>query len=227
MKKIGIVSWKLGDNSWGVTSPYLEWLDMFGKIRILDYAEDFDATLDLLVIPGGPDINPARYGEKPHRETGKPCPFREYFDEYILPIYVDNFTPILGVCRGHQTLAVHFNGSLHQHIQHETSVKTRWELVHKIAYKFQGDVKHRVEDVNSIHHQVVKNPGDDMKVIARHCNVSKDGKISLGVIEGIMHKTLPIVGIQAHPEELLYNEFANTIVKDLLDGLDNDKYLEV
>ena len=137
MKKIGIVSWKLGDNSFGVTTPYLEWLDNFGKIKILDFAEDFEDTLDLLVIPGGPDIDPSRYNQKPHRQTGKPCPFREYFDEFVLPVYIDNNMPILGICRGMQTLAVHFGGSLHQHIVHETSTKSRWELVHDIAYKIK------------------------------------------------------------------------------------------
>ena len=225
MKKIGILTWKLGDNSFGVTTPYLEWLDMFGSIRLLDYAEEFDGSLDLLVIPGGPDIDPNRYGEKPGRQTGKSCPYREYFEQHVLPIYIDNFVPILGVCRGHQAIAVAMGGTLYQHLQHETSTKSRWELVHDIYYKIQegNKIVEKQESVNSIHHQVVKNPGNDMKVIARY----RSKTVKSGVIEAIMHRELPIVGIQAHPEEILFSKFANGIVTDLLKGLDNNKYVEV
>ena len=224
MKKIGIVSWKLGDNSFGVTTPYLEWLDNFGKIKILDFADDFDGSIDLLVLPGGPDIDPSKYNQKPHRQTGKPCPFREYFDEYVLPIYIANNMPILGICRGAQALAVAFGGSLHQHITHETSTKSRWEQVHDVTYRIntaQG-VKVYTDSVNSIHHQAIDNPGVGMKVIARY--VKKNIKTT---IEGVMHNELPIVGLQWHPEELLFNELANMLVDDLLTGLKNDKYLEV
>lgn len=226
MKKIGIVSWKIGENSFGVTNPYLNWLDYFGQVRILDYKEPFDGSLDMLVIPGGPDINPERYGQLPDRSTGKPCIFREYFDIHVLPHYIENFVPIFGICRGHQAINVHFGGTLSQHMYHETSFKTRDELVHEINYKIkEGDKVIRYKDkVNSLHHQVVDVVGDGLKVIARY--VEKNGVV--GDIEGFVHRELPIASVQYHPEELVINDLANSLMRDLIDGIDiNAKYQEI
>lgn len=221
MKKIGILSWKIGENSFGVTLPYLTWLEMFGQVRILDYREPFDGTLDMLVLPGGPDVNPERYNQPPSRFTGKPCIYREYFDTHVLPQYVNSFMPIFGICRGHQTINVHFGGTLSQHMYHETSVKTRDELVHEIKYGV--DSKFYKIKVNSLHHQVVDKVGEGLKVIARYSE--KEGKKD---IEALIHKELPIASVQYHPEELYFNELANSLVEDLLLGTDlNNKYGEV
>lgn len=228
-KKIGIVSWATGPNSFGVTTPYLEWLDTFGKVRILDFAEDFDGSIDLLVIPGGPDVDSTRYNQKPHRRTGKPCPYREYFDEFVLPIYIENNVPIFGVCRGLQAINVAFGGTLNQHKPHETSdPNKRWEIVHSVVYKIlePTNLVEYTAGVNSIHHQVVDKLGEGLKSIARYKPL-KSKKTELGDVEAILHESLPIAGVQFHPEELMYNELANRLMNDLLEGIDNDKYLEV
>jgi len=222
MKKIGILSWKIGENSFGVTLPYLTWLEIFGQVRILDYKEPFDGTLDMLVIPGGPDINPERYNQLPSRFTGKPCIYREYFDMHILPQYINNFVPTLGICRGLQAINTAFNGTLTQHMYHETSIKSRDELVHSIKYRINHT--NYTAEVNSLHHQVIDTLGDDLKVIAKYVtkkDVTED-------IEAIIHKELPIAAVQYHPEELYFNKLANSLVKDLLDGVNlNDKYEEI
>lgn len=221
MKKIGILSWKIGENSFGVTLPYLTWLEMFGQVRILDYREPFDGTLDMLVLPGGPDVNPERYNQPPSRFTGKPCIYREYFDTHVLPQYIENFVPTLGICRGLQTVNIFFNGTLKQHMYHETSVKSRDELVHEIRYRVNNQL-YKVQ-VNSLHHQVVDKVGDDLKVIARYLNKNK-----VEDVEALIHRELPIASVQFHPEELYFNELANSLVEDLLLGTDlNNKYGEV
>jgi len=227
MKKIGIVSWPVGENSFGITTPYLEWLDMFGQVRILDYSEDFDPSIDLLVLPGGPDVDSARYGQKPNRRTGKPCPFREYFDEHILPTYIDNFVPTFGICRGFQSLNVFFNGTLNQHYVHETNdPRKRWEEVHNIEYKVSENNKITTytAGVNSIHHQIIDKVGEGLKVIARHKS-PKSNKTT--TVEALIHTNLPVAMVQFHPEELLYNHLANSLIKDLLDNFNHEKYLEV
>lgn len=222
MKKIGILSWQIGENSFGVTIPYLMWIEMFGQVRILDYKEPIDMSLDALVLPGGPDIDPRRYHDIPGRFTGKACLYREYFDRHVLPIYIENNMPIFGICRGIQTLNVHFGGTLTQHMYHETSVKSRDELVHSIQYNENGT--RFTEEVNSLHHQTVKTLGKGIRPIARY--YSKKRKY-LGAVEAIIHEQFPIAAVQYHPEELLNNNFANILFENLLDGISNNTYLPV
>ncbi|MFW6311394.1 MAG: gamma-glutamyl-gamma-aminobutyrate hydrolase family protein [Nanoarchaeota archaeon] len=225
MKKIGILSWKIGENSFGITNAYLNWIEYFGQVRILDYKEPFDASLDLLVLPGGPDVNPERYKHIPDRSTGKPCVHREYFDMYTLPHYVQNLVPIFGICRGHQTLNVHFGGTLNQHMYHETSFKSRSELVHEVRYKIKSDGKTILytNKVNSLHHQVIDEVGKDLRVVARYHDKNR-----LYDVEALIHEQLPIASVQYHPEELHTDNLANSLMYDLLENVNiADKYLEV
>lgn len=98
---IGIVGHMLGPNSVGVTFPYLNYFENFGNVKlIMPSSKELDTSLDLLVIPGGPDIDPARYldaGDRPSWANQKPDPMREYFDTQMLPHYIDKRTPIFGI----------------------------------------------------------------------------------------------------------------------------------
>lgn len=95
MKKIGIVGYAVND-MFGIGTSYANYFSQFGEVVILT-PETPVLDLDLLVIPGGPDVNPSRYGEKPNFKTGKQCPFREYFDEVMLPQYIDKRTKMVGI----------------------------------------------------------------------------------------------------------------------------------
>jgi len=56
--------------------------------------------LDLLVLPGGPDVDPMRYLDQDDDFSlwnGKPCVFKERFDKILLPQYIENRTPIFGI----------------------------------------------------------------------------------------------------------------------------------
>jgi gamma-glutamyl-gamma-aminobutyrate hydrolase PuuD len=220
-KKIGIVGWKTGENSYGVTLPYMYYFGMYGETVVLKYDEPVRFDLDLVVIPGGPDVDPKRYNRKPHLATGKPCIFREYFDTAILPQYIENNVPIFGICRGHQTIGVHFNATLQQHMYHETNkVDKRGENVHNILYRNQGAYNYTKEGCNSIHHQVVSQfqfP-EELKVIARYIE-DKTNKINTkGMIEAMVHRVLPVASVQFHPEELFTNGLSNKLVECLLNN---------
>ena len=99
MKKIGIVGWKTGDNSFGITTSYAQFFNEFGNVKILNPVppKDIDLDIDLLVLPGGPDISPSIYSQVPDYFVGKGCPHREYFDKYLLPIYIKNNISIFGI----------------------------------------------------------------------------------------------------------------------------------
>lgn len=100
MKKIGIVGWFTGEKSFGVSKPYLEFFSWFGEVDIISPFEKVARDLDLLVLPGGPDVWPGRYlaeDEDIHMFVGAPCMIRERFDKILLPQYITNQTPIFGI----------------------------------------------------------------------------------------------------------------------------------
>ncbi|MEW9547641.1 gamma-glutamyl-gamma-aminobutyrate hydrolase family protein [Nonomuraea sp. NPDC050783] len=72
--------------------------------------------LDGLVLAGGGDIDPARYGAEPHERTGYVRGFRDEAEFALLARALEAGLPYLGVCRGLQVLNVALGGSLHQHL---------------------------------------------------------------------------------------------------------------
>jgi len=101
MKKIGLVAWKTGENSFGATVPYLEFFSQFGTVELIMPNEtEIRKDLDLMVLPGGPDVDPMRYlseDEGLSFQMGKQCPFRERFDTVLLPKYVEQRVPLFGI----------------------------------------------------------------------------------------------------------------------------------
>ncbi|WP_049567939.1 gamma-glutamyl-gamma-aminobutyrate hydrolase family protein [Streptomyces sp. SBT349] len=73
--------------------------------------------LDGLVIAGGPDVEPARYGAHRDPRTGPPAPERDAWETALIEAALDARLPLLGVCRGMQLLNVVLGGTLHQHIE--------------------------------------------------------------------------------------------------------------
>jgi len=198
-KKIHIVGWKTGDNSFGVTVPYYEFFSQFGEVTILSPGQFVET--DLLVLPGGLDVDTARYGEVPSLNTSNSNVILEYFDKNILPKYIDSNTKIFGICRGLQTLNVYFGGNLTQNlIYHEYSSTSRDQRVHELI---ATDTSMRIKEhffkrngkykVNSLHHQSVDVLGKDLLCMFK----SEDG-----IIEGIMHTEKPIAAVQYHPKVL-------------------------
>jgi putative glutamine amidotransferase len=209
MSKIGVVGWKVGDNSFGVTLPYAEYLSRLGELVIIHPNQEVIQDLDLLVLPGGADVDPGRYGQIPSLYTGNPNVLLEFFDRVRLPEYIKLGTNILGICRGAQSLAVHFGASLIQEIgAHEYSTKSRSELVHKVFIEdkeFPTDylTKGKYIETNSLHHQAV----DESTILETPIVVT--GRTEDKTVEAIKIIGHNIVGVQWHPEEIYddYTEF--------------------
>ena len=89
-----------------------------------DTAHAAVSRLDGLVISGGADVDPSRYGEEPHPRTGKIRPDRDAWELALLTSAAAANLPTLGVCRGMQVMAVAAGGTLDQHtpdlVGHET-----------------------------------------------------------------------------------------------------------
>lgn len=233
MKKIGIVAWNTGTNSFGATIPYLNFFSKFGIVDLIMPNEIETRELDLLVVPGGPDVDTKRYlapEEAVSYFTGKPCPFRERFDAVLLPKYIAKGTPIFGICRGHQTLAVHFGGRLIQdlsengHLHNYNPESDRTKLVHSVTNSAPGLLRElgidvpAVFDVNSIHHQAVsdENLPAIATVLARFTANKKYPEDRL--IEAITYEPhYPIYSVQWHPEEIK-DSFSVQIINKLLNN---------
>lgn len=202
--RIGIVPQEHGE-IFGVHVDYLNLIEEFGTPVILPMLEweDFLDTVEIdgLVLPGGSDVNPRRYGDLFSFMSYRPNSYLEFFDTVILPGLISKDFPIFGICRGLQTLNVHFGGTLHQHLWRHPHSKKKTDLVHKVTAQ-----KNVQFDVNSFHHQCIRKLAKGFSVEA----VSS----SDGIIEAISHNIYPIKAVQWHPERI-YDNFSLDIMKEL------------
>ncbi|WAA65423.1 gamma-glutamyl-gamma-aminobutyrate hydrolase family protein [Microbacterium oxydans] len=156
--------------------------------------------LDGVVIVGGDDVDPRRYGQAPGPFTALVDPQRDEFESGLIQAAIDGGVPLLGVCRGAQLLNVVRGGTLHQHLahgegeSHGSYAYPRAHRVHEVRIA-PGSVTHALYGettrVNSFHHQAVDVPGRGIVVT---------GWAPDGVVEAIELEGLPVVGVQWHPE---------------------------
>ena len=153
--------------------------------------------LDGLLMSGGADIDPKRYGAEPEPELQSIEPARDEFELKILDLVYECELPVAGICRGLQILNVHAGGSLYQDVPpHSVRDKAPSTRVHDITTE-KGSILEKLYgeklEVNSLHHQSIKTLGKHFSASA----TSNDG-----IVEGIEHSQLPIVAVQWHPEML-------------------------
>ena len=218
LKNIGIVAYPVA-GGYGIPEAYLNFFSQFGYVTMIVHNEmETRKDLDLLVLPGGPDVDPSRYlkeNDELSLYMGKSCPFRERFDRVLLPKYILDGVPIFGICRGHQSLAVHFGGTLVQDMYHETNDSDRRKLVHEVSlinrkiedFKFLNEIPTKFK-INSIHHQTVDRVPTTATVLAVH---EKDREV-----EALSYYPYyPAHTVQYHPEEI-HDEFAIKLINHLL-----------
>ncbi|MBZ9643368.1 gamma-glutamyl-gamma-aminobutyrate hydrolase family protein, partial [Streptomyces sp. PSKA30] len=80
------------------------------------------ARLDALVIAGGPDVEPVRYGASPEPRTGPPARERDAWELALIEAALAAHVPLLGICRGMQLLNVALGGTLVQHLDGHAEV---------------------------------------------------------------------------------------------------------
>lgn len=172
--------------------------------------------IDGLLLSGGADINPDKWGEKKHPKTNLLHPDKEKSDFMLVKLALKSDMPILGICYGMQLINVVLGGSLHQHIpdikgcnkihsqenqvdnpMHQVEIKDGSGL--SKIFGSEAKVNHHTKGfgvvVNSFHHQAIKDLGKGLVAIA----TANDGIIE--AIESKNHKF--VLGVQWHPERML------------------------
>jgi len=160
----------------------------------------------ILFTGGSDDINPLRYGDKPYCEEAK---WNDRIDDMELRLFEEFYKlkkPMLGICRGIQLINVAMGGTLIQDIPSMVEMSAHKESIipDKKAHMVksaEGSVLRKLfgEEfvTNTHHHQAVKKCGKGLYPAA----VTDEG-----VIEAVEHETLPIIGIQWHPERMIGDE---------------------
>lgn len=158
--------------------------------------------VDAVVINGGGDVAPERYGATRHRRTHDVEERRDEFEIELVRAAADRGVPVLGVCRGIQLVNVALGGTLVQHVpdavgrdhMRDDALDQR---VHEVALApgsrlaaLYGRDRLRV---NSLHHQAVDRPGPGLRVTATAVD---------GTVEGLESRDGRILGVQWHPELL-------------------------
>jgi putative glutamine amidotransferase len=171
--------------------------------RVEGTLEDVLDVLDAVVIAGGRDIEPHRYGQEPHELLGNPDPHRDEFELELVRRTIERGLPLLGMCRGIQVINVALDGTLVQDItlrpeweQHPTDRGWhRWKEVEHASLHRHDEVPHHprhdmtvtpgsrlhdslgvdVIEVDSFHHQAIDRLGDGLVVTG----LAEDGVVEV------------------------------------------------
>jgi putative glutamine amidotransferase len=167
------------------------------------------AGLDGLVVAGGPDVDPSRYGAPRHPKTQEPVTARDAWDLAVTASAVELGVPLLAICRGMQVLNVCRGGTLHQHVE---------DIIGHVRHDGpkHGFGQHSVHvaedsllamilpsgaffDVPTHHHQAVDLVGDGLRAVAWEedglIEAVEAGPSELGGLPGF------VLGVQWHPEQ--------------------------
>ncbi|WP_432087675.1 gamma-glutamyl-gamma-aminobutyrate hydrolase family protein [Streptomyces sp. bgisy095] len=152
------------------------------------------ARLDGLVVAGGADVEPVRYGAEPDPRTGPPARERDSWELALIDAALASGTPLLGICRGMQLLNVALGGTLVQHLDghvEAVGVIGRHKVEPVPGTRYASLVPETAE-VPTYHHQAVDRLGAGLAVSAR----AEDGTVE--AVE--LADPVWALGVQWHPE---------------------------
>ncbi|MDX3455001.1 gamma-glutamyl-gamma-aminobutyrate hydrolase family protein [Streptomyces sp. ME02-8801-2C] len=154
------------------------------------------ARLDGVVIAGGPDVDPSRYGAERDPRTGPPAEARDAWELALIEAALTSGTPLLGICRGMQLLNVALGGTLVQHI--DGHARTPGAFGHHTVKPVPGtryeDAVPEETSVPTYHHQAVDRLGRGLLASA----YATDGTVE--AVETEDADAGWVLGVQWHPE---------------------------
>ncbi|MBY7142652.1 gamma-glutamyl-gamma-aminobutyrate hydrolase family protein [Virgibacillus sp. NKC19-3] len=211
---IGITSsMEIDQSHYAVTNRNVKAISRAGGMPVmLPYfleEEDVDQManqIDGLYATGGYDIDPTLFKEEPHPNLGTIIPARDQSEIALMNKFLEMDKPILGVCRGAQTLNIAAGGDMYQDIytqinqvllQH--SQKAPLDHGSHFIYVQKGSLLHQLTGsekfrVNSLHHQANRDVSDYFEISA---------KANDGIVEAVESKEHSFaLGLQWHPESM-------------------------
>jgi len=193
-------------------------------LPILETREEARALVDRLdgvLLTGGHDIDPARYGQNARPETKPAAKERVASDLFLAKTAHEAGKPLLGICLGLQSMNVVFGGTIFQHLPDDIPNALQHEdepdgvsRDHAVRVE-RGTLLHRLlgadtVTVNSFHHQ-------GLGVVAPGFQVS--AKAEDGVVEAIERSDHPFyLGVQWHPERSSASDVSRKIVRAFVDA---------
>jgi putative glutamine amidotransferase len=191
----------------GVPVPVPPQLSSAARVEILKHVHG-------VLLTGGGDVDPARFGEAPHPTTSEVSAARDTLEIDLTRWAIGTRVPLLAVCRGLQVLNVALGGSLYQdipsepgspfdHSQTGLQAGARHIPTHQVKVRdgsrLAGILGALEVDVNSFHHQAIKRLGQGLGEVAWAPD---------SIIEGVelIDDAQFVVGVQWHPEELVAND---------------------
>ncbi len=175
--------------------------------------------LDGLILPGGGDVDPGCYDERPAPETNTVDPSRDAWEMACLHAALERRLPVLAICRGVQLLNVALGGSLVQDVPSATGEPHGWaarfdEHVHPVrldpASRLAAALGTDEVGTNSLHHQAVDRLGDGVRAVGW----APDGTVEAIEVDG--HPE--VVAVQWHPELLVSDDRNQGLFRDLVDN---------
>ena len=157
--------------------------------------EELADRADGLYLTGGNDVDPTWYqGCSDYCEEADP--WRDHLENRLIHLFMERKKPIFGICRGMQQINVTLGGSLFEDIGHRLNLEHPFEVPHTVHAKPNSKLHRWYGEeftVNSFHHQAINQLGDGLEVVAW----TEDR-----IVEAVAHKSLPIFGVQWHPERM-------------------------
>jgi putative glutamine amidotransferase len=191
-------------------AQYVQAVEQAGGVAVPLSPAHTDASLDRLlelvdglVLSGGEDVDPARYGQPPHPSLGSVNPERDAMEFRVLEGALRREIPVLAICRGAQLLNVAWGGTLFQdlpslrptameHRQQAPVDQPRHTVTVEKGSRLRDVLGADVVPVNSFHHQGIDRLAPGLRAVAWADD---------GLVEGVESADGRwIVGVQWHPE---------------------------
>ena len=204
---------------------YVDALRRAGAIPVVippqpENAADLVSELDGILLAGGDDCDPAAYGQERHPTVEPMDPRRQSNDASLAKAARDAGIPTLGICLGLHMMNVAAGGTLVQDIDSQVGTeiqhasipedRARHDVLIEEGTALAGILSNREYNVNSSHHQAVRDVGAGLRVTAHAPD---------GIVEGLEDPRHPFyVGVQWHPEDMTGEGSASAIFGAFIDA---------